>query len=146
MLIHRKLFKACDVHSSTHKVQNITVSTKAHSIRRTRPPSTTVGDAAQQLTCYNLHVFFCFCPGSFCKTQPSPRCPGTAGVLCGLGADKTQQINITQTPLSNTSTHIISPGYELPVWTLSRLRFCRAMTGRLIDREWICFLKFYSRV
>lgn len=48
--------------------------------------------AAKQLTCYNLHVVFCFCPGSSCKTRPFLHCSGPAAVL--RGGEKTQQANI----------------------------------------------------
>ncbi len=71
---------------SVHEVQCVTVWSKAHSSRAGRhyhPPRGTVGGnpAAKQLTCYNLHVGFCFCRGSFCKTRPFPHCSESAVVL-----------------------------------------------------------------
>lgn len=70
---------------------------KAHSCCRgtlNNPPTHLLTHPAaswetKQLTCCNLHVVLCFCPGSFCKTWPSLRCSGTAVVLREAG--KTQQ-------------------------------------------------------
>lgn len=94
----KKLLKAGAVCCSLHTSFFITVSIYSPQLQRREmnPPTRRrrgTHPAAKQLTCYNLHVVFCFCPGSSCKTPPFLHCSGPAAVLRG-GGEKTQQANI----------------------------------------------------
>lgn len=94
----KKLLKAGAVCCSLHTSFFITVSIYSPQLqcREMNPPTRRhrgTHPAAKQLTCYNLHVVFCFCPGSSCKTPPFLHCSGPAAVLRG-GGEKTQQANI----------------------------------------------------
>lgn len=94
----KKLLKAGAVCCSPHTSFFITASIYSPQLQRREmnPPTRRhrgTHPAAKQLTCYNLHVVFCFCPGSSCKTPPFLHCSGPAAVLRG-GGEKTQQANI----------------------------------------------------
>lgn len=81
---HTSFFITASIYSPQLQRREMNPPTRRH--RGTHP-------AAKQLTCYNLHVVFCFCPGSSCKTPPFLHCSGPAAVLRG-GGEKTQQANI----------------------------------------------------
>lgn len=94
----KKLLKAGAVCCFPHTSFFITASIYSPQLQRREmnPPTRRrrgTHPAAKQLTCYNLHVVFCFCPGSSCKTPPFLHCSGPAAVLRG-GGEKTQQANI----------------------------------------------------
>lgn len=87
----KKLLKAGAVCCSLHKFF-ITASIYSPELQRRdmNPPTRRhrgTHPAAKQLTCYNLHVVFCFCPGSSCKTPPFLHCSGPAAVLRGGGRE-----------------------------------------------------------
>lgn len=91
---------------------------------RGRRPAAKIQQQQQkkQLTCYNLHVVFCFCPGSFCKTRPFLHCSGPAVVLRGQKTQQTPLYSHQDTfPLKITSCYVISSvnsGVELSVLRL----------------------------
>lgn len=70
--------------------------------------NTTTTNKKKQLTCYNLHVVFCFCPGSFCKTRPFLHCSGPAVVLRGQKTQQTPLYSLDTFPLKITSCYVKS--------------------------------------
>lgn len=75
---HTSFFITASIYSPQLQRREMNPPTRRH--RGTHP-------AAKQLTCYNLHVVFCFCPGSSCKTPPFLHCSGPAAVLRGGGRE-----------------------------------------------------------